>query len=62
MYGLAKDALLGAAAAPYAPDGRDVVVFCFARPEDAQAFAARFGGERLAGNTTGAVLRVPRGR
>jgi hypothetical protein len=25
----------------------DVVVFCFAEPEDAEAFAARFGGERL---------------
>jgi hypothetical protein len=23
------------------------VVFCFAKPEDAQAFAERFGGERL---------------
>ena len=23
-------------------------VFCFAKPEDAQAFAERFGGERLA--------------
>jgi hypothetical protein len=26
----------------------DFVVFCFARPEAAQAFADRFGGERLA--------------
>ena len=24
------------------------VVFCFAKPEDAEAFAKRFGGERLA--------------
>jgi hypothetical protein len=29
-------------------DHSDVVVFCFAEPEDAEAFVARFGGERLA--------------
>jgi hypothetical protein len=28
-------------------DHRDIVVFRFAEPEDAEAFAARFGGERL---------------
>ena len=27
--------------------GGDLVVFCFAKPEDAEAFCQRFGGERL---------------
>jgi hypothetical protein len=29
-------------------DDSDVVVFCFAEPEDGEAFAKRFGGKRLA--------------
>jgi hypothetical protein len=29
-------------------DGSDLVVFWFAKPEDAEAFAKHFGGKRLA--------------
>jgi len=44
-------AALSAGPRPYAVhhDGGDLVVFCFANPEDAQAFCDRFGGERLPG-------------
>jgi hypothetical protein len=42
-------ATLSAAPRPYAVrrDEGDLMVFCFAKPKDAQAFAERFGGERL---------------
>ena len=40
-------AALSAGPRPYFVRGDDLVVFCFAKPEDAQAFAERFDGERL---------------
>jgi hypothetical protein len=42
-------ATLSAAPRPYAVriDGGDLVVFCFRKPEDADAFCERFEGERL---------------
>jgi hypothetical protein len=36
----------------------DLVVFCFARTEDAETFCERFGGERLPGGT--AMMASPR--
>jgi hypothetical protein len=47
VWSLAKE--LSAAPRPYAVhrDGGDLVVFCFAEPEDAEAFCQRFEGERL---------------
>jgi hypothetical protein len=33
---------------PIRSERGDRVVFCFAKPEDAEAFSERFGGERMA--------------
>ena len=44
-------ATLSAAPRPHAVhhSAGDLVAFCFAKPEDAQAFAERLGGQRLPG-------------